>query len=171
MHNFIDATIAFVQHHGRLGVAVVFALAFCESFAFVSLAVPATAILVGIGGIIAAAGLDFWSMWAAAALGAVIGDWLAYSLAYYFKDQITHMWPFTRHPALLARGVTFFQRWGALAVFGGRFFGPLRAVVPLVAGIYGMPWLLFQLANVASAALWAAVIFAPGFLGARWLMD
>jgi membrane protein DedA with SNARE-associated domain len=32
----------------------VFALAFCESFAFVSLLVPATGILLGVGGLITA---------------------------------------------------------------------------------------------------------------------
>jgi hypothetical protein len=56
----------------------------------------------------------------------------------------------SRHPRLVARGFDFFQRWGVLAVFIGRFFGPLRAVVPLVAGILGMRILPFQLANVSS---------------------
>jgi membrane protein DedA with SNARE-associated domain len=34
--------------------------------------------------------------------------------------------------------------------------------VPLVAGIFDMPRLRFQLANVASALIWAVGILAPG---------
>jgi hypothetical protein len=52
----------------------------------------------------------------------------------------------------------------------GSFFGPLRSVVPLVAGVCGMPQLAFQLANVASAVVWATLILAPGVLGLRWLL-
>src|ERR1700721_3122965 len=87
MDNLVRSTIAFVQDHQAWGVPIVFVLAFCESFAFVSLLVPATGILLGVGGLIAAAELGFWPMWFAAALGAIVGDWLAYWLAFYFKDR------------------------------------------------------------------------------------
>jgi membrane protein DedA with SNARE-associated domain len=43
--------------------------------------------------------------------------------------------------------------------------------VPLIAGLNAMPWLNFQIANVASAAVWAAGILLPGFIGVRWLME
>jgi membrane protein DedA with SNARE-associated domain len=141
------------------------------SFAFVSLLVPATAVLLGLGGLIAAAQFSFWPIWLAAVLGAIAGDWLAYWLAFVFKDRVLKMWPLGRHPELVARSVVFFNKWGMLAVFVGRFFGPFRAVVPLIAGLNAMPWLNFQIANVASAALWAAGILLPGFVGVRWLMD
>ena len=48
------------------------------------------------------------------------------------------------------------KKWGALGIFIGRFFGPLRAAVPLIAGIFEMPFWRFQIANFASAFLWAA---------------
>ncbi|HEX3505915.1 MAG TPA: DedA family protein [Xanthobacteraceae bacterium] len=170
MAGFAQTVIAFVQNHRDWAAPIVFLLAFCESFAFVSLLVPATVILVGLGGLIGAAGLEFWPIWIAAALGAIAGDWLAYGLAFLLKDRITAMWPFFKYPKLLARGIDFFQRWGVIAVFAGRFFGPLRAIVPIVAGLYAMPWWKFQLANVASALLWATGILTPGFLSLRWLV-
>lgn len=169
--NLVRSTIAFVQDHQAWGVPIVFVLAFCESFAFVSLLVPATGILLGVGGLIAAAELGFWPMWFAAALGAIVGDWLAYWLAFHFKDRVLQTWPLAGNPDLVARGVGFFKKWGMLAVFVGRFFGPFRAVVPLIAGLNAMPWLNFQIANVASAAVWAAGILLPGFIGVRWLME
>jgi membrane protein DedA with SNARE-associated domain len=170
MAGFAQTIVAFVQNHRDWAAPIVFLLAFCESFAFVSLLVPATVILVGLGGLIGAAGLQFWPIWTAAVLGAIAGDWLAYDLAFRFKGRIVASWPFSKHPELLARGTEFFQRWGAIAVFGGRFFGPFRAIVPIVAGLYAMPWWKFQSANVASAVLWATGILMPGFLSVRWFV-
>jgi len=41
--------------------------------------------------------------------------------------------------------------------------------VPLVAGICEMPAQTFQIANVASAIVWATGILAPGAFGLKWL--
>ena len=146
-----------------------FGLAFGESLAVISLLLPATVILLGAGGLAGAAGLGFWPIWAGAALGAVLGDWLSYWLGFHYKDAIGRMWPLSRHPSLLPRGHAFFAKWGTLGVFLGRFFGPLRSAVPLVAGICAMPQLRFQLANVASALVWATGVLAPGAFGIGWL--
>jgi membrane protein DedA with SNARE-associated domain len=51
----------------------------------------------------------------------------------------------------------------------GRFLGPLRASVPLVAGILAMPYGPFQLANFASAFVWAGVPLTMGNVGSRLL--
>ena len=166
----LTSTISFIQHHQALGIAVVFFSAFCESFAFISLLVPATVILFGVGGLMPVFGIGFWPIWAAAALGAVAGDWLAYDLTVRARPWLMTTRTFTSNSELLARGTAFVGRWGMLAVFAGRFFGPLRAVVPIAAGICAMPWFKFQIANVASALLWAAAILSPGFFGARWLI-
>ena len=112
MENLTQSTIAFIQEHGRWGPPIVFALAFCKSFAFVSLLVPATGILLGVGGLIAAAGLHFWSIWLAAALGAIAGDWLAYSLAFHFKDRVTRVWPFSSLPGTPRRWCQILQALG-----------------------------------------------------------
>jgi membrane protein DedA with SNARE-associated domain len=59
------------------------------------------------------------------------------------------------------------KRWGVLAIFIGRFFGPLRASVPLVAGIFHMPYWTFQLANFSSAFVWAGVLLLFGDVVAK----
>jgi membrane protein DedA with SNARE-associated domain len=115
--------------------------------------------------------MAFWPIWMAAGSGAVVGDWAAYELALRFRADILHMRPFAGRAELVARGIAFFKRWGLFAVFVGRFFGPLRAIVPIAAGLNAMPRWSFQIANVASALLWAAGILLPGFLGVSWLVD
>lgn len=158
---FIDAVIVFTRDNAQWAAPVVFLVAFAESFALLALLVPGWAILIGIGALIGASGIDFWPVWGAAAGGAALGDWLSYWIGHRFKDSATRFWPLSRHPAMVERGHAFFHRFGAWSIFIGRFFGPLRAVVPLIAGIFGMRQLPFQLANVSSALLWAFVLLAP----------
>jgi membrane protein DedA with SNARE-associated domain len=166
----VETVLTFLKDHQDWAVPIVFLLAFGESLAFVSLLLPATAVLLAAGGLIGAAGLSFWPIWAAAAVGAIGGDWLSYWLGVRYNRQIARLWPLSRHPAVLARGERFFRRWGTAGVFAGRFFGPLRCVMPLVAGICAMRQVPFQLVNVTSGLVWATGILAPGTLGVRWLM-
>ena len=56
-------------------------------------------------------------------------------------------------PDLLPRGEAFVSKWGVPSIYIGRFFGPLRASVPLAAGIFEMPYWRFQVANFASACM------------------
>jgi membrane protein DedA with SNARE-associated domain len=72
------------------------------------------------------------------------------------------MWPLRNYPDLIPKGHAFFEKWGAWAIVLGRFSGPLRASVPLVAGIVEMPRATFQLANWSSAFLWAFVLLMFG---------
>ena len=169
MDEWTDAAIAFIRAHEEWAAPIVLVLAFVESLAFISLLLPATVILFGVGALIGATGIGFWPLALAAAVGAALGDWLSYWLGLHYKAQIARMWPLSRHPTLIPRGEAFFARWGTAGVFVGRFFGPLRAAVPLVAGACAMPMLPFQLANVASAIVWGIGILAPGAFGMAWM--
>jgi membrane protein DedA with SNARE-associated domain len=166
--------IEFVRTHEAWAAPVVFALAFMESLAFLSFVVPAWAVLVGIGAIMKTGGIAFLPVLIAGALGAALGDWLSYWIGSYCKRTIVRMWPFSTHPTLLPRGEAFIKRWGAMAILIGRFSGPLRASVPIVAGILGMPLRTFQVANFASAFIWVAVLLQLGDVGAmiwHWLRN
>jgi membrane protein DedA with SNARE-associated domain len=162
----------FVRDHAAWAAPIAFVLAFAESLAFISLVVPAWAALVGIGALATANGIGFWQVWIAASLGAALGDWLSYWIGLKLERSVQHMWPLSRHPDLIPRGEAFMKRWGMLGIFIGRFFGPLRASVPLVAGIFEMPYWRFQFANFASAFIWAAALLTIGdavSFGLRWL--
>ena len=161
--------VEFVRAHEAWAAPVVFVLAFGESLAFISLLVPAWAALVGIGVLISTGELSFWPVWVAGAVGAALGDWLSYWIGLKLGPPVAHIWPLSRHPDLLPKGEAFVKRWGALAIFIGRFFGPLRASVPLVAGIFHMPFWQFQIANFTSAFVWAAVLLTMGDFGGKFI--
>jgi membrane protein DedA with SNARE-associated domain len=168
---FGNEVIAFVRTHQVWAAPVVFALAFGESLAFVSLFLPATVIIATIGGFLGAGGADFWAVFLAAGVGGALGYALSYWIGLYFKNDIHRVWPFTRYPDMLPRGHEFFEKYGFFAVFLGHFFGPVRAVIPVVAGMVAMPQLQFQIANITSAFLWAAGVLGSTMFGMKWLTD
>ncbi|WP_454915689.1 DedA family protein [Xanthobacter sediminis] len=165
--SLIDATTAFVREHETLAPAIVFGLAFGESLALVSVFVPATVLLLAIGALIEASGLHFFPIWLAAVAGASLGDAISYWFGFHYKERAKTFWPLSRRPDLVARAEDFFTRFGFWGVAAGRFFGPARAIVPLIAGILAMRQSHFQIANVASAAVWAFAMLAPGALALR----
>jgi membrane protein DedA with SNARE-associated domain len=160
--SYFQALVEFVRAHEAWAGPVVTLLAFGESLAFISLLVPAWGALVAIGMMIGPSGINFWPVLLGAAIGAALGDWLSYWIGLKLGPPVAHIWPLSRHPDLLPRGEAFVKRWGVLAIFIGRFFGPLRASVPLVAGIFCMPYWPFQIANFSSAFVWAAVLLTLG---------
>lgn len=167
----IQDIVAFVRENQAWAPFIVGLLAFGESLAVISFIVPATGILVAIGALMGAADLPFWPVWLGAVIGAICGDWLSYWVGITFKDDVLTRWPLKNYPTAIQRATDFTQRWGAWGVFFGRFSGPLRAFVPLAAGLFAMPQFLFQMANIASAMVWGFVLLAPGDLMARYWMS
>jgi len=172
IESYFQSIIAFVRDNAAWAPPIVFALAFGESLAFISLLIPAWGALVAIGALIGPSGVNFWPVLVAAALGAALGDWLSYWIGLKLEYSVAHMWPLSRHPTLIPRGEAFVKKWGIPGIFIGRFFGPLRASVPLIAGIFEMPFWRFQFANFSSAFVWAAVLLTLGdgiSFGLQWL--
>ena len=159
---YLDPLIAFAHNNAAWAPPIVFALAFGESLAFISLLLPAWGVLVALGALIGPSGINFWPVWIAGSLGAALGDWLSYWIGLKLEYRVQHIWPLSRHPDLIPRGERFMKTWGVPGIFIGRFFGPLRASVPLIAGIFEMPFWRFQLANFSSAFVWAAVLLTLG---------
>jgi undecaprenyl-diphosphatase len=159
-HQLLD----WIGQHPEQAGWVVFAMSLAESLAIVGVLVPGVVILFGAGSLIGAGVLDFWAMCAWAVAGAIIGDGLSYWLGHHFA-YLTERFPWLRvHPDYMAKGVKFFEDYGDLSVAVGRFFGPIRAIVPLVAGLLHMPPLRFYVANVLSALIWAPAYLLPGML-------
>lgn len=171
MEHFIQNIVMFVEANQAWIIPIVFLLALGESLAFISLFLPASVILFAISALMGKSGIGingiFW-VWFAAGVGGSIGYWLSYAIGRYFKDDVHKLWPFSSRPEMLVRGRNFFEKWGALGVFAGHFFGPVRAVVPVVAGMFAMPQWAFQVANVSSAFLWAGGVLVLPLFGVRW---
>ena len=167
MEHLATELIAFIKANPGWSMSVIAITAFGESFAFLSLLFPGTAILIAAGGLAVVGAIPFFSSAVAGIAGAVLGDSISFWLGQKFGPLLPGIWPFRNNPAMLQRGTDFFRRYGGASVFIGRFFGPLRAVIPIAAGMMRMPTALFYVANIASAIVWAPALLLSGALIAR----
>jgi membrane protein DedA with SNARE-associated domain/membrane-associated phospholipid phosphatase len=138
-------------------------VAFLESLVLVGLLVPGTVIMFGIGAIVAAGGLAIKPVLALSVAGAIAGDGLSYWLGRRYQEALRSLWPFRRYPEILKKGEAFFNRHGGKSVLFGRFVGPVRPVIPAVAGMLGMRPGHYAAINFFSAIGWAIAYLLPGF--------
>ena len=169
MDEMIAAISRFTVSHAFWAGPVLGLLTFGESLAVVGLFIPATTLMIAVGGLIGSGMLDLTPILVWGIAGALAGDWLSYIAGRRIGPAVWRRWPLNRHRPSVARARLFFRRFGFASVFLGRFLGPIRAIIPLVAGVMRMEMRPFQLANILSAALWVPALLAPGFLAARSL--
>jgi len=162
--SIIEPLLDWVARHEVFAGFVIFFVAAAESLAIVGILVPGIAFMLGIGALVGLQSLPLAStlLWAMA--GAVAGDSLSYWLGRHFDKQLLAIWPLSRYPQLIPRGERFFKRHGGKSILFGRFVGPLRPIIPFVAGMMHMPPGRFLLFNIVSAILWAPAVILPGLV-------
>jgi membrane protein DedA with SNARE-associated domain len=157
IETLIDATLAFVSDNRDWAFWIALVFAFGETVAGISILIPSTAVLLGVGALVATGELSLLPIWAGASIGAIIGSHLSYGLGWRYGDAILRIWPLRNYPDLVARGNTAFRKWGVIAVIIGHFFGPLRAVVFVMAGIARIAPQIFVPVNIVGCLAWAYV--------------
>src|ERR1700710_90196 len=148
--------------HPGWALTVVLLAAFFESIAFIGTFVPGTPAMFVAGALVGPGTLNLGWVFVCALVGAVAGDAASYWFGCRHKDTIAKLWPFRSHPGMLTAGKRYFEAHGAKSVIFARFIAPLRAVVPVVAGMMGMQPMRFLLINIVSALVWAPVHILPG---------
>lgn len=156
------------QHHAWAGLALGL-VTFLESLVLIGAFVPATALMLLAGGLIASGALDPASVLLWCASGAMAGDAVSYALGRRLGARTLRRPAFRAHRRTIARTRLFSRRYGVASIYIGRFFGPLRAFVPVMAGMLQMKVVKFQIANALSALVWVAILLMPGYLAARGL--
>ena len=141
--------------------------ALIESLAMVGVIIPGVAVLYGASALAGALDISLAACLGAAALGAFVGDVSSFYLGRYAHAPALRCWPFRQHPRWIERGERFLARYGVPAVFFGRFVGPVRPVLPFVAGMLAMAPTRFLPVNALSALLWAPAYILPGYLFGR----
>lgn len=160
----VQPLIDFLTQHPAVAIAVVFFASLLESVAVIGTIVPGSSVVFAAGVLIGLQALDPWWVAAAAVFGATLGDGVSYWLGRHYHERLCTWWPLSAHPGLLARGKSYFAQHRGKSVFLGRFLGPVRAIVPVVAGMSDMPVRRFAVVNVLSAIAWSAAHLLPGAL-------
>lgn len=164
MSDVISPLLQWLNANPQWAGLATFLISAAESVAIIGTVIPGSITMTAIGTLAGAGIIPLWETIFWAIMGAIVGDGISYWIGHYFKDRLRLLWPFRNNPSILKRGETFVHKYGVMSVFIGRFVGPVRALVPLVAGMLGMRPLQFTIANVASAIGWAPAYMLPGIL-------
>lgn len=162
--DYIQPLTAWLQQHPNWALFITFFISLTESLAIIGSIIPGSVTMTAIG-ILAGSGVlrvDYTLI--AATFGAIAGDSLSYAIGYYYSEQMGDIWPFRKYPNWFIYGKEFFARHGGKSVLIGRFIGPLRSLIPIIAGVMHMKQWRFLIANILSAIGWAFLYVIPGVL-------
>ena len=144
--------------------AAIFTAAFLECLALVGIILPGVVLMFGLALIAGSSSLGLPTVLLLAWLGGLCGDFLSYALGYRLQNKVPRLPILRTHPHWLVNAELHFERYGALSILLGRFIGPLRPVLPLIAGMLSMPFSRFAAVSVFAAAGWAVAYIMPGWL-------
>ncbi|HHX35801.1 MAG TPA: phosphatase PAP2 family protein [Gammaproteobacteria bacterium] len=146
-----------------LGSAI-FITALLECLALVGLVLPGVLLMFGLAVIAGNSNLGLPSVLLLGWLGGFTGDLLSYALGYRLQNKVPRLPILRTHPQWLVSAEIHFERYGILSLLVGRFIGPLRPVLPLVAGMLSMPFSSFSAVSLFAAAGWAIAYTLPGWM-------
>jgi len=164
MDALIQDVLNWVSLHPHAFVVAVYFVALFESLVVLGLLIPGAALLFGAGALMATGALPIAPIMLSASAGAITGDFISFLLGHHYQQRLRVIWPFRRYPRLVNRGVDFFVKHGGKSVFMARFIGPIRPIVPAIAGMMNMATGRFLLVVVVASLLWAPVYILPGMV-------
>lgn len=162
--HYLQAVLTFFQQHPHIGELLAFVIAMAESLPLIGTVIPGSVTMTAIGTMIGSGVLPTYTTIAWASLGALTGDCIGFAIGYYFNEAVRNVWPFKKHPKWLTVGEDFFRKHGGKSIIFGRFVGPARSTVPMIAGLLKMSWPRFLIAAIPSAIMWALLYTVPGIL-------
>ncbi len=169
LQEFVKTVTEFAQGHMELLLPMILLIAFLECLAFVSIIAPATVLFTALGAVAGAGGIGLVPLALTATIGSVAGYWVSYWLGLWLGPSLLERWPLKRRPDLVKKTHDFFERWGALGILLSHFWGQIRPLAPLVAGIVRMSPVPFHIANLIGSLGWSfGVFYAAGTVGG-WL--
>lgn len=144
---------------------LLFLVSFAESLPMIGLLVPGSTIVV-LAGFLAFHGKGlFLPILLSTALGALLGDLLSFWLGGHLGNRMLTSKSFHKHHQLVKQAERFFYMHGGKSIFFARFLGPIRGIIPFIAGISRMPGKALCVYALISAILWGIAYPGLGYLG------
>ncbi len=163
---YIDIIIAYLSAHSDFFSIYfpifVFLAALIESTPFLGTLTPGTLLLLFFGFSAYTLNINLSLMVLAATIGSIMGDMLGYYLGKHGSSFLL------KHKKILKLshiedGRKFFSNHGVKSIFIGRFVGPIRPILPLIAGSISMKFSKFMYYNIAASFLWSLCYMTIGF--------
>lgn len=143
--------------------AVIGLLVFAEAALFVGFVLPGETAVI-IGGVLAEAHrLSLTVLLVLVVVTAIVGDTVGYEVGKHAGPRVLSSRLLRSHAGRLDGARAFLRRRGGSAVLLARFTAFLRAVMPALAGLSGMPYGRFLAWNAAGGLIWGVGITLLGF--------
>ncbi|PBP93807.1 phosphoesterase [Pseudomonas congelans] len=141
----------------------IFLVAFIECVAIVGIVVPGTVIMFAIAALAGSGILPLSEVLLLGFLGGLLGDAVSYFIGRRFHQNIRQLPGLRTHPEWMEGAEKYFHRYGIASLLVGRFIGPLRPMLPMIAGMCDMPLPRFVAVSVLAAAGWSIAYLMPGW--------
>jgi len=141
----------------------IFLVAFTECVAIVGIVVPGTVIMFAIAALAGSGILPLSEVLLLGFLGGLLGDAVSYFIGRRFHQNIRQLPGLRTHPEWMEGAEKYFHRYGIASLLVGRFIGPLRPMLPMIAGMCDMPLPRFVAVSVLAAAGWSIAYLMPGW--------
>lgn len=168
IQHLLDSIIKALAYSQFLTLFVITLLYFIESVVAIGVLIPGALLTFFLGFLASSDYIDPYVIISLAIVSAFLGE----ALSFYLGRRGSGL--FSRQSGLfaqtnLARGEDFFKKHGAKSLIIGRFIGPLKILIPFIAGVSGMKRSKFLLLNLLSVASWVLFYFFLGFFfGTAW---
>jgi undecaprenyl-diphosphatase len=146
--------------------ALVAALAFLETGAFVGLVAPGETVVIA-GGVVAGQGeIQLLPLIGIVWLCAVLGD----TTSFYIGQRLGRRFLEKHGPRVkiteerLQQVESYLERHGGKTIVIGRFIGLVRALAPFVSGSSGLPYRRFIPYSIVGTGLWATTFCVLGYI-------
>lgn len=163
MGPWLDSLTGWLTANPQWLAATVFIVACIECLAIAGLIVPGTVLLFAVAVLAGSGALSLGETLLLGFLGGLLGDLVSYFLGRRFHQNIRRLPGLRHHPEWIGGAEAYFQRYGIASLLVGRFIGPLRPMLPMVAGMFDMPFPRFAAVSVLAAAGWTVAYLLPGW--------
>jgi len=163
MGSWLDSITGWLAVNPSWLSAAIFLIAFIECLAIAGIIVPGTVVLFAVAALAGSGILPLSEVLLLGFLGGILGDAVSYFIGRRFHQNIRRLPGLRSHPEWIGGAETYFQRYGIASLLVGRFIGPLRPMLPMVAGMFDMPFPRFAAVSLLAAAGWSIAYLLPGW--------
>lgn len=154
----------FIENHGVLVYALLFAIVFAETGLVVTPFLPGDSLLFAVGALSAQGLMEVEIIVPLLIAAGIIGDSVNYAIGKWIGPKVFHYESnFLFKKEYLIKAHAFYEKYGGRAIVLARFVPIVRTFAPFVAGVGAMTYSKFLFYNVLGAIIWVVLFVAAGY--------
>jgi undecaprenyl-diphosphatase len=159
---WLQRVVEWAQAYPNGTLCLIYVLSVVECLVVLGLFTPGAVVLFCSGALVSLGALQLGPTMLLTCLGALTGDWLSYEIGRRYGETLFRLPLLAKRPGLIKKGADFFNRHGGKGLILAHLIGPLRPIMPAIAGTYGLPRLRFMVAISVAVVVWTTAFMLPG---------